>query len=50
MNDFPIPEDPPVMITAEKFLSAASGEGIGLYRLDFCSRSFLRLRLVKQES
>jgi hypothetical protein len=25
MNDFPIPEDPPVMMTAEKFLRAASG-------------------------
>jgi hypothetical protein len=30
MYDFPIPEDPPVMITAEKVLSAASGVGMGL--------------------
>jgi hypothetical protein len=36
MNDFPIPEDPPVMMTAEKFLRAVSGEGIGGDRLIIC--------------
>jgi putative sigma-54 modulation protein len=29
MNDFPMPEDPPVMTTAENCLRAVSGEGIG---------------------
>jgi hypothetical protein len=38
MNDFPIPEDPPVITTAEKFLRAVSGEGIALYRLIFSHR------------
>jgi hypothetical protein len=28
MNDFPMPEDPPVMTTAAKFLRAVSGSGI----------------------
>jgi hypothetical protein len=36
MNDFPIPEDPPVMTTAEMFLRAVSGEGIENDRLNFC--------------
>jgi hypothetical protein len=35
MNDFPIPEDPPVMMTAEMSLSAASGDAIGRGRLIF---------------
>jgi hypothetical protein len=29
MNDFPMPEDPPVIITAEKSFRAVSGFGIG---------------------
>jgi hypothetical protein len=33
MNDFPIPEDPPVMTTAEKFLRAASGVDMAVWRL-----------------
>jgi hypothetical protein len=44
MNDFPIPEDPPVMTTAEMFLRAASGEGIGLGRLIFRRPVIHRLR------
>jgi hypothetical protein len=30
MNDFPIPEDPPVITTAENFLRAVSGDGMTL--------------------
>jgi hypothetical protein len=44
MNDFPIPEDPPVMTTADMVLSADSGEGIGHGRFDFCGTVFNRLR------
>jgi hypothetical protein len=33
--DFPIPEDPPVMTTAENSLRAVSGEGIRLLNLKF---------------
>jgi hypothetical protein len=33
--DFPIPEDPPVMTTAAKFLIAVSGEGIRFQSLNF---------------
>jgi hypothetical protein len=33
MNDFPIPEDPPVMMTAEKSFRAASGVGMDLVDL-----------------
>ncbi|HZZ19698.1 MAG TPA: hypothetical protein VFE25_10035 [Opitutaceae bacterium] len=35
MNDFPIPEDPPVITTAEKFFSAVSGDGMALKGLIF---------------
>jgi len=38
MNDFPIPEDPPVMTTAEMFSRAVPGEGIEIDRLNFRSR------------
>jgi hypothetical protein len=43
MNDFPIPEDPPVMMTAEMFLRAASGEGIENNRLIFRSPGYRQL-------
>jgi hypothetical protein len=33
--DFPIPEDPPVMTTAEKSLRAVPGEGIRFEKLNF---------------
>jgi hypothetical protein len=40
MNDFPMPEDPPVMMTAEMLLRAVSGEGIEwdlkFSRADYC--------------
>src|SRR5450432_4031112 len=38
MNDFPIPEDPPVITTAEKFFSAVSGNGMTLNGLIFSYR------------
>jgi hypothetical protein len=44
MNDFPIPEDPPVMTAAEKFLRAASGVGIGVDILFHHGRTRMRLR------
>jgi hypothetical protein len=44
MNDFPIPEDPPVMTTDVIFLSAYSGEGIGQRHLIFRSPASCRLR------
>jgi hypothetical protein len=50
MNDFPIPEDPPVMMTAEKLLRAASGVGIEWQGLIIPLRSSVTLRRVKQES
>jgi hypothetical protein len=50
MNDFPIPEDPPVMMTAEKFLRAASGVGIWRGEMNFRRRKSVRLRSIKQES
>lgn len=37
MNDFPIPEDPPVITTAEKVWSASRGEGTSL-RLKYFSQ------------
>jgi hypothetical protein len=43
MNDFPIPEDPPVMMTAEMSLSAASGDAIGQGRLILRRPAFHRL-------
>jgi hypothetical protein len=33
MNDFPIPEDPPVMMTAEKSLRAAEGVDMAVWGL-----------------
>jgi hypothetical protein len=42
MNDFPIPEDPPVMTTAEMFLRAVSGEGIER-DMDFSQAGYRRL-------
>jgi hypothetical protein len=50
MNDFPIPEDPPVMTTAEMFFRAASGEGIDLGRLIFRRPGYFRLRGVQPKS
>jgi hypothetical protein len=38
MNDFPIPEDPPVITTAENCLRAASGDGMTLKGLIFSQR------------
>jgi hypothetical protein len=50
MNDFPIPEDPPVMMTAEKFLRAASGVGIESGDLVFRLWNTFHPRPPKQES
>ena len=51
MNDFPIPEDPPVTMTAEKGWSASLGEGTtgGRESRDFFSRAGLRPGLVATE-
>jgi hypothetical protein len=50
MNDFPIPEDPPVMTTAEKSLRAVSGEGIENDQFTFRSMSQSRLRREQPKS
>jgi hypothetical protein len=50
MNDFPIPEDPPVMTTAEMFLRAVSGEGIDNDRLIYHSPGFPGLRREQPKS
>jgi hypothetical protein len=42
MNDFPIPEDPPVMTTAEMLESAECGDGIGFYLLNLSVTAFRR--------
>jgi hypothetical protein len=50
MNDFPIPEDPPVMTTAEKSLRLVSGEGISIRTLNFRCRELSRERFVQPKS
>ena len=44
MNDFPIPDDPPVMMSVEKFLRASAGPGIGIRDLIFRGRDLVRPR------